>query len=129
MQSKDRPRSHDDAQHARLPTSNQAVTNFERLRRMVHQLKAPRRELPVASDPDGVSEIICDGRLNFTTRGSLATLTFFHDRPKLSGSSGQVEYESVVRARIILPLQNAVALRDLISKCLSVRECGGDRPN
>ena len=28
---------------------------------MVHQLKTPRRELPVASDPDSVSEIICDG--------------------------------------------------------------------
>jgi hypothetical protein len=96
---------------------------------MVHQFKTPQRELPVASDPDGVSEIICDGRLNFTTRGNLATLTFFHDRPKITGRQGQVEYESVVRARIILPLQNAVALRDLIRKCLSVRECGGDRPN
>ena len=78
---------------------------------MVHQLKTPQRELPVASDPDSVSEIMCDGRLNFTTRGNLATLTFFHDRPKITGvdappvliaSDHSVDYTCVRCSTILL---------------------------
>jgi hypothetical protein len=66
-------------------------------------------------DPDQIQEILCDGHFNIHIHGALATLTFTHWRPKTGPLFGdrKVEYEAVVRARIVTSVTRLVALRDV----------------
>lgn len=75
---------------------------------------------PPASDPDKVSEILCLGKYNIHVGGPLATLTFSHARPKaeLLFNNGQMDFESIVRARIVIPAESLPGLRDLIDRLI-----------
>ena len=75
---------------------------------------------PPATDPDNVPEILCDGMFNVSVLGTLATLTFTHVRPDAEAmlQRGAMDMRSVVRARIVITLNNLVALRDLLNKVI-----------
>jgi hypothetical protein len=78
------------------------------------------RKYPTASDPDNVSETICDGAFNVAIFGQLATLTFTHVRPdpEILLRDGSLELKSVVRARIVITMSNLIALKDLLIKAI-----------
>jgi hypothetical protein len=71
---------------------------------------------PPASDPDNVAEILCVGKFNITAAAPLITLTFTHNRPKAGPllDASTLEFETVVRARIVTTMENVVALRDVL---------------
>jgi len=74
-----------------------------------------------AADPDNVPETLCCGRFNLSfLAGSLATLTFTHPRPKAGSlfDSNEIHEESVVRARIVMHLDNLVALRNFLNEAI-----------
>jgi hypothetical protein len=74
-----------------------------------------------AADPDNVPETLCCGRFNLSfLAGSLATLTFTHPRPKAGPlfDSNEIHEESVVRARIVMHLDNLVALRNFLNEAI-----------
>jgi len=75
---------------------------------------------PPVTDPDRVPEVICDGMFNVSVTGSFATLTFTHVRPEPTAllRDGTISPNSVVRARIVLTINNLVALRDLLDKVI-----------
>lgn len=72
-----------------------------------------------ATDPDDVPETLCIGKFNVLL-GPLSTITFTHSRPKARQliDNGVVEYESVVRARVVTTYDNMVALRDLLDQLI-----------
>jgi hypothetical protein len=77
--------------------------------------------LAPAVDPDNVPETLCAGKFNIAfATGGYATLTFTHTRPKATPllDSSQIDEESVVRARIVMPMDNFVALRDLLNNTI-----------
>jgi hypothetical protein len=78
------------------------------------------RKYPAALDPDTVPETICDGAFNVAIFGQLATLTFTHVRPDpgILLKDGSLELKSVVRARIVITMNNLIALRDLLNKAI-----------
>ena len=84
------------------------------------------QQQPPLIDPGNITETICDGPVNISVRGPLATLTFTHVRPDDTGlpKDGAMELKSVVRARIVLTGNNLVALRDLLIR--AIKEQGGD---
>jgi len=69
------------------------------------------------SDPDGVPEYVCDGPFNISVLGPLATITFTHIRPEVSQLFANATFvpNAVVRARIVLNLQNLTALKDTLN--------------
>jgi hypothetical protein len=76
---------------------------------------------PPAADPDNVPETLCCGRFNLSfLAGSLATLTFTHPRPKAGPllDTSQIHEESVVRARIVMHLDNLLALRNFLNEAI-----------
>ncbi len=75
---------------------------------------------PPTVDPDNVSETLCIGKFNVLASGPLATLTFTHVRPRnqLLVDKGVIEFESVVRARIVTTVENLAALRDLLNRII-----------
>ena len=77
---------------------------------------ANQPQQPPVIDPDNVPEIICDGMFV----GSLATLTFTHVRPEPTAllRDGTINPNSVVRARIVLTINNLLALRDLLDRVI-----------
>jgi hypothetical protein len=81
---------------------------------------AKRPQQPLVADPDSVPEIICNGVFNMSVVGSLATLTFTHVRPEPTALliDGTIKPSSVVRARIVLTINNLVALRDLLDNVI-----------
>ena len=81
------------------------------------------QQQPPLIDPGNITETICDGPVNISVRGPLATLTFTHGRPDDTGSpkDGAMELKSVVRARIVLTGNNLVALRDLLIRAIKNR--------
>jgi hypothetical protein len=77
--------------------------------------------MPPTIDPDNIPETLCAGKLNVSfASGGFGTLTFTHPRPKIGPllDAGQIVEESVVRARIVLPNDNLVALRDLLNSAI-----------
>lgn len=71
---------------------------------------------PLVIDPDNVPEIFCDGRVNLSIKGNLATLTFTHVRSDAGALfSGTIDPKSVVRARIVTTLANLDSLRELLN--------------
>ena len=75
---------------------------------------------PPVIDPDHVPETICHGRFNVGVFGRLATLTFTHVRPdpSIMFTDGTVVPQAVVRARIVITLEDLVALRDLLNQVI-----------
>jgi hypothetical protein len=72
-------------------------------------------------DPGNIAEMLCLGRINLASGpGPLMTLTFTHPRPKAVSlfDSNRIEYESVVRARIVMTFDNLIALRDLLNSSI-----------
>jgi hypothetical protein len=75
---------------------------------------------PPAADPDNIPETLCDGMFNVRVSGNLATLTFTHVRPDAAAMlrDGTMDMRSVVRARIVITLDNLAALRDLLNRVI-----------
>lgn len=72
-------------------------------------------------DPDQVPETLCGGKINISVSTSgYATLTLTHLRAKAGPlvDAGQIQLENVVRARIVLPMDNVISLRDLLNNLL-----------
>jgi len=83
---------------------------------------------PRTIDPDSVPEMLCDGRFYLTWSGRLGTLTFTCERPKTDVLFGQgkMEMENVVRARIVMSIENWVALRDALAA--NIKAAPGEAP-
>ena len=82
---------------------------------------------PLGVDPDNVPETFCAGKFNVSfAMGGFCTLTFTDVRPRAGPllDASQVEMESVVRARIVMPLENMVALRDLLNNLIKDQSAG-----
>ncbi len=81
---------------------------------------------PPTVDADNVPETLCLGRFNLSISPPLATLTFTHLRPKVAPliDNGAIEPESVVRARIVISLENLAAMRDVLNKVFQEKETG-----
>jgi hypothetical protein len=77
-------------------------------------------EQPAVTDPDNIPEILCDGQLNVSVAGNLATLTFTHVRPDATTlfRDGTIDHRAVVRARIVISVPNLVAFRDLLNRVI-----------
>jgi hypothetical protein len=76
---------------------------------------------PSAVDLDNIPETLCCGVFNLSfMAGNLATLTFTHPRPKIGPliGSNQIQDELVVRARIVMNLDNLVALRNFLNEAI-----------
>jgi hypothetical protein len=73
---------------------------------------------PPGKDPDNVPETLCIGKFNLTMQGAIGTSTFTHIRPRPGPllDEGQLQFESVVRARIVTTIENLAALRDLLDR-------------
>jgi hypothetical protein len=90
-------------------------------------LMTPPSIMPPAVDPDNVPETFCAGKFNIAfATGGYATLTFTHTRPKAGPllDSSQIDEESVVRARVAMPMDNFVALRDLLNNLIKDQPAG-----
>jgi len=61
-------------------------------------------EQAVVTDPDNIPEILCDGQVNVSVVGNLATLTFTHVRPDVTKmfKDGTIVPRAAVRARIVI---------------------------
>jgi hypothetical protein len=77
---------------------------------------------PPAIDPDNVPEILCEGMFNVFVDSKLATLTFTHRRPDAAAMMGNsiMDMRSVVRARIVMTLDNLKALRDTLDRVVQM---------
>jgi hypothetical protein len=75
---------------------------------------------PVVIDPDNVPEMFCDGLFNVTVSGHFVTLTFTHARPDATilFRDGTIDFKAIVRARIVTPMNNLIALRDLLNRII-----------
>jgi hypothetical protein len=76
---------------------------------------------PPGRDPDNIPETLCLGKFNImVSSAGLVTITFTNVRPKAGPllDSGQIEEESVVRARIVTTIDNAGALRDILNSMI-----------
>jgi hypothetical protein len=75
---------------------------------------------PTVADPDSVPEIFCDGQFNVSVIGNFATLTLTHARPDEAKlfKEGIIDMRAVVRARVVMTLNNLVALRDLLNRII-----------
>ena len=78
---------------------------------------ANQPQLTTVVDPDSVPETLCDGPFNIYVLGPLATITFTHIRPDVSQVFAKATFvpNAVVRARIVLNLQNLAALKDTLN--------------
>ncbi len=68
-------------------------------------------------DLDRVPDTLCDGPFNIAVFGPLVTITFTHIRPDVSQVFANANFvpSAVVRARIVLTLQNLTALKDTLN--------------
>ncbi|MDI4238043.1 hypothetical protein AAFX91_21090 [Bradyrhizobium sp. 31Argb] len=76
---------------------------------------------PLTVDPGNIPEALCIGKINLASGpGPLMTLTFTNVRPKAGPlfDSDRIEHENVVRARIVMTLDNLIALRDLLNSSI-----------
>ena len=83
-------------------------------------MMAEEPKQPTVTDPDNVPEVLCDGQVNVAVGGPLAMLTFTHMRPDagVMFRGGISDPKSIVRARIIIPVNNLIALRDLLNRLI-----------
>jgi hypothetical protein len=91
---------------------------------------------PPATDPDNVPETLCLGKFNVAVTGPLATFIFTHVRPKVVPliDRGEMTFESVVRARIVVPTEHLVALRGVLDQIIKEKvtvatQGGSGKPN
>jgi hypothetical protein len=79
---------------------------------------------PPVTDPDNVPETLCDGPCNVAVAGPFATLTFTYVRQDaaLMFREGKSDPKSIVRARIVVPINNLIALRELLNRIIQVPE-------
>lgn len=84
---------------------------------MAREPQQPQQDQePPVVDPDRVPEVICDGQINVSATGNLATLTFTDVRPDAAAMfQGTINPTAVVRARIVTTLSNLEALRELLN--------------
>jgi hypothetical protein len=77
------------------------------------------QQIPV-TDPENVPEVLCDGQLNVSVMGNFATLTFTHVRPDATAlfRDGTMEPRAIVSARIVITVENLIALRDLLNRVI-----------
>ena len=75
-------------------------------------------EQPTVTDPDNTPEILCDGQVNVSVAGNLATLTFTHVRPDVTKmfKDGTIVPRAAVRARIVISVANLVALHSSLPR-------------
>ncbi len=75
---------------------------------------------PPVMDPDNVPETLCDGQINLQITGGLACLTFTHLRaePGRLFADGTIHAAPIVRARIVTPVPNIVALKEMLNRFL-----------
>jgi hypothetical protein len=83
-------------------------------------MMADEPKQPIVTDPDNVPEILCDGQFNIFVNGQFATLTFTHVRPDSTSMfrGGAIDQIATVRARIVAPIPNLIALRDLLNRVI-----------
>jgi hypothetical protein len=74
-------------------------------------------------DPHAIPETLCDGPFNVAAVRGRATLTFTHVRPKAGPllSTGEIEAEAIVRARISFSWENLLALKKLLNDLIPDR--------
>jgi hypothetical protein len=75
---------------------------------------------PIVTDPHNVPEVLCDGPFNVTVAGPFVSLTFTHGRPDATVlfRDGTIDVKAIVCARIVAPMNNLVALRDLLNRII-----------
>jgi hypothetical protein len=79
----------------------------------------PQPQMPPVIDPDNIPETLCDGQFNIVVTGPLATFTFTHwrsDAPQLF--AGTMTPSAVVRARIVIPVQSLISLRETLNSLI-----------
>src|SRR5690349_9553501 len=83
---------------------------------------------PVACDPDRVVETCANGPINVQGFGSICTLTFTAVRPKDVGAlmkGAATDYSAVVVSRLVLPVENAIELRNLLNRTFADKPQAG----
>jgi len=86
--------------------------------------------IPPTIDPDNVPETLCDGPFYLTWSGRLGTLTFSCVRPKADVLFGQgkVNSTTIVRARVVMTVENLVALREALTASIKVEPGAAPTP-
>lgn len=89
---------------------------------------------PNSTDPNHVPEAFCAGPVNLWVTGPIGTLTFSHLRKPADRTFEDVnsaELESVIRARVVLPVEGLVELAKLINSMIQVKPgaSGSAAPN
>ncbi|MGZ5802514.1 MAG: hypothetical protein ACXWJZ_18035 [Burkholderiaceae bacterium] len=77
------------------------------------------------TDPDHVPETFCNGPVNLTVTGAIGTLTLVHLRKSAAGTFGDLDPETadaVIRARLVLPIEAIVELRNLLDGMISKQQ-------
>jgi hypothetical protein len=79
---------------------------------------ADQSQQPAVTDPDNVGELSCDGAINVSIVGDRAVLTFTHIRPDATAlfRDGTIDPIAIVRARVVITVENLNALRDLLNR-------------
>lgn len=79
---------------------------------------------PPVIDLDNVPETLCDGVFHVFKNGPLVTLTFTHVRPIAADvfRDGKIDSQSLVRARIVMPINNVLALREVLNHLVQTPE-------
>ena len=76
---------------------------------------------PPVIDPDLVPETWVTGRINVNVTGPVATITFTHVRPDpadIFANKKPAAAVSVVRARIVMPVEGLAGLRNLLNQII-----------
>jgi len=81
---------------------------------------ANQPQQPIVTDPDNVPELLCDGQFNVSIAGNVAIFTFTHVRADATTlfRDGTLKPMAVVRARIVISVENLAALRDLLNRVI-----------
>lgn len=73
------------------------------------------------TDPDNVPETLCLGRFNLQFAGRIGILTLTHVRKRAADTFTELTTESaeeVVRARIAMPIEGFLQLRDMLNRAV-----------
>ena len=84
---------------------------------MAQQPSAVGIKIATAQDPDNVAEVFVNGPINCNVQGPFAQLTFTHVRAEtrdLFDGKKLPKVATIVRARILLPLEQLNELRKLL---------------
>ena len=87
---------------------------------------------PQPDDPDTVPEIVGVGPTNLSVTGPIVTFTFTHVRKNVASTFTELtpeNAESVVRARIVMPVEMALEVRNLIDNVIKPMAPGSTARN